>query len=165
MGFKSQRLEKPCLDLPTTEAARAELGARRKTSVTFKTCMHVQRAQSCICWLVCRIFKQHNQPLLMICSLCFLISRCSRLGLSSLAYLWRRDQSELLSEMISAGIEAVLIKVAAMGMQACYIFPKKHSYKHFFFKYWYFYYLQYYYHLRHNFILQIRKILCLHNYR
>ena len=27
--------------------------------------------------------------------------------------------------MISAGIEAVLIKVAAMGMQACYIFPKK----------------------------------------
>jgi len=46
------------------------------------------------------------------------------LGLSSLAYLWRRDQSELLSEMISAGIEAVLIKVAAMGMQACYFFKK-----------------------------------------
>jgi len=47
---------------------------------------------------------------------------CSRLEISSLAYLWRRDQSELLSEMISARIEAVLIKVAAMGMQAYYIF-------------------------------------------
>ena len=48
---------------------------------------------------------------------CFFFSlvRCSRLGLSSLAYLWRRDQQELLSEMISSGIEAVLIKVAAMG--------------------------------------------------
>lgn len=41
---------------------------------------------------------------------------CSRLGLSSLAYLWRRDQQELLSEMISSGIEAVLIKVAAMDL-------------------------------------------------
>jgi len=47
------------------------------------------------------------------------------LGLSSLAYLWRRDQSELLSEMISAGIKAVLIKVAAMGMQTCYFLSKK----------------------------------------
>ena len=46
--------------------------------------------------------------------------RCSRLGLSALAYLWRRDQTELLGEMISSGIEAVLIKVAAMGIQACY---------------------------------------------
>jgi len=42
---------------------------------------------------------------------------CSRLGISSLAYLWRRDQQELLSEMISSRIEAVLIKVAAMGKQ------------------------------------------------
>lgn len=41
---------------------------------------------------------------------------CSRLGLSSLAYLWRRDQQELLREMISSGLEAVLIKVAAMDL-------------------------------------------------
>lgn len=41
---------------------------------------------------------------------------CSRLGLSSLAYLWRRDQQELLSEMISSGIKAVLVKVAAMDL-------------------------------------------------
>ena len=47
----------------------------------------------------------------------FVISlSCSRLGLSSLAYLWRRDQQELLSEMISSGVEAVLVKVAAMGI-------------------------------------------------
>lgn len=41
---------------------------------------------------------------------------CSRLGLSSLAYLWRRDQQELLSEMISSGVKAVLVKVAAMDL-------------------------------------------------
>mgnify|MGYP003729809057 CR=1 FL=1 len=34
----------------------------------------------------------------------------------SLAYLWRRDQSELLQEMIDGGIEAVVIKVAALGL-------------------------------------------------
>ncbi|PFX20718.1 Diphthine--ammonia ligase [Stylophora pistillata] len=46
---------------------------------------------------------------------------CSRLGLSSLAYLWRRDQTELLGEMISSGVEAILIKVAAMDLS-----PKRH---------------------------------------
>lgn len=44
-------------------------------------------------------------------------SVCARLGLVSLAYLWRRDQSELLAEMIDAGINAVLIKVAALGIE------------------------------------------------
>ncbi|CAM0142061.1 unnamed protein product [Umbelopsis sp. WA50703] len=43
---------------------------------------------------------------------------CNRLGLISLAYLWRRDQKELLSEMASAGVGAILIKVAAMGLSA-----------------------------------------------
>ena len=35
----------------------------------------------------------------------------------SLAYLWQRDQADLLQEMIDAGVKAVLIKVASMGMQ------------------------------------------------
>lgn len=35
-----------------------------------------------------------------------------------MAYLWRRDQKELLSEMASAGVGAILIKVAAMGLSA-----------------------------------------------
>jgi len=43
---------------------------------------------------------------------------CNRLGLISLAYLWRREQKELLAEMAAAGVEAVLIKVAAMGLTA-----------------------------------------------
>ena len=43
------------------------------------------------------------------------VYRCDRLGLTSLAYLWRRDQKELLDEMIELGLEAVLIKVAAIG--------------------------------------------------
>lgn len=41
---------------------------------------------------------------------------CRRLGLTSLAYLWQRDQAELLSEMIDAGLTAVLIKVAGIGL-------------------------------------------------
>jgi diphthine-ammonia ligase len=40
---------------------------------------------------------------------------CQRLGLTSLALLWRREQSELLEEMISSGVSAVLVKVACIG--------------------------------------------------
>ena len=43
-------------------------------------------------------------------------SVCARLGLVSLGYLWRREQQELLREMIGAGVHAVLIKVAALGI-------------------------------------------------
>ncbi|XP_050540996.1 uncharacterized protein LOC126905392 [Daktulosphaira vitifoliae] len=46
---------------------------------------------------------------------------CSRLGLCSLSYLWRRDQKELLQEMIDCNIEAIVIKVAALGLD-----PTKH---------------------------------------
>ena len=42
---------------------------------------------------------------------------CSRLGLVSLAYLWQRNQEKLLSEMVDAGLDAILIKVAAYGLQ------------------------------------------------
>jgi len=37
------------------------------------------------------------------------------LNLKVLAYLWRREQQELLSEMIDSGMEAILIKTAALG--------------------------------------------------
>lgn len=50
---------------------------------------------------------------------------CSRLGLISLAYLWQRDQAELLDEMISAKIHAILIKVASYG-----IYPRRHLGRH-----------------------------------
>lgn len=46
---------------------------------------------------------------------------CARLQLRPLAYLWRRDQTELLREMISSGLNAILIKVAAFGLD-----PEKH---------------------------------------
>ncbi|XP_045536782.1 diphthine--ammonia ligase [Papilio machaon] len=46
---------------------------------------------------------------------------CQRLGLVCLAYLWRRNQKELLQEMIASGIEAIIIKVAALGLD-----PKVH---------------------------------------
>ncbi|XP_077228818.1 endoribonuclease isoform X2 [Tasmannia lanceolata] len=48
-------------------------------------------------------------------------SVCSRLGLVSLAYLWKHDQSLLLQEMITKGIVAITVKVAAMGLN-----PSKH---------------------------------------
>ncbi|KAL1722389.1 hypothetical protein EV715DRAFT_193280 [Schizophyllum commune] len=41
---------------------------------------------------------------------------CRRLGLTALCYLWQRDQGESLSEMVEAGLEAVLIKVAGIGL-------------------------------------------------
>jgi diphthine-ammonia ligase len=44
----------------------------------------------------------------------FLFS-CQRLNLQVLAYLWRRDQHELLNEMIDSNIQAILIKTAALG--------------------------------------------------
>ncbi|XP_077477749.1 diphthine--ammonia ligase [Stigmatopora argus] len=46
---------------------------------------------------------------------------CLRLGLQPLAYLWHRDQESLLSEMISSDVHAILIKVAAYGLD-----PDKH---------------------------------------
>lgn len=48
-------------------------------------------------------------------------SVCSRLGLVSLAYLWKQDQSLLLHDMITTGIVAITVKVAAMGLD-----PSKH---------------------------------------
>ncbi|KAH7916170.1 hypothetical protein BJ138DRAFT_1169482 [Hygrophoropsis aurantiaca] len=41
---------------------------------------------------------------------------CRRLALTPLCYLWQRNQGELLSEMIEAGLEAILIKVAGIGL-------------------------------------------------
>lgn len=43
---------------------------------------------------------------------------CSRLGLTVLAYLWQRDQFELLDEMKLAGMDSRLIKVAGAGLTA-----------------------------------------------
>lgn len=51
-----------------------------------------------------------NHTLTLLCS-------CRRLSLTPLCYLWQRDQAELLSEMIDAGMEAVLIKVAGIGLK------------------------------------------------
>ncbi|KAI9185208.1 hypothetical protein LWI28_005309 [Acer negundo] len=48
-------------------------------------------------------------------------SVCSRLGLVSLGYLWKQDQSLLLQEMIANDIKAITVKVAAMGLN-----PGKH---------------------------------------
>ncbi|SCZ94782.1 BZ3500_MvSof-1268-A1-R1_Chr12-1g03654 [Microbotryum saponariae] len=41
---------------------------------------------------------------------------CSRLGLVPIAYLWERNQADLLGEMVRAGMESVLVKVAGAGL-------------------------------------------------
>ncbi|XP_073683576.1 diphthine--ammonia ligase [Garra rufa] len=46
---------------------------------------------------------------------------CVRLQLQPLAYLWRRDQAALLREIISSGLHALIIKVAAYGLD-----PQRH---------------------------------------
>ena len=46
---------------------------------------------------------------------------CARLGLTSLAYLWHQPQAQLLRGMIEASIEAILVKVAVMGLS-----PRQH---------------------------------------
>ncbi|KAK6457689.1 adenine nucleotide alpha hydrolase [Scheffersomyces xylosifermentans] len=43
---------------------------------------------------------------------------CGRLNLTSLTYLWQRNQEELMQEMISNDLDARLIKVAAIGLNA-----------------------------------------------
>nr|XP_034966329.1 diphthine--ammonia ligase isoform X8 [Zootoca vivipara] len=46
---------------------------------------------------------------------------CKRLTLQPLAYLWRQNQETLLKEMISSDLQAIIIKVAAFGLD-----PDKH---------------------------------------
>lgn len=46
---------------------------------------------------------------------------CKRLNLQPLAYLWRRNQEDLLREMILSNVQATIIKVAAFGLD-----PEKH---------------------------------------
>ena len=46
---------------------------------------------------------------------------CDSLGLASLSFMWRRDQSELMAEMVESGVHAILVKVACLGLV-----PEKH---------------------------------------
>ncbi|CAH6718629.1 diphthine--ammonia ligase [[Candida] jaroonii] len=43
---------------------------------------------------------------------------CDRYGLTSLAFLWQRDQRELMTEMCANELDARLIKVAAIGLES-----------------------------------------------
>ena len=43
-------------------------------------------------------------------------SVCLRLCLTPLAFLWRRDQAELLQEMVDTGMESILIKVTSRSL-------------------------------------------------
>lgn len=45
-----------------------------------------------------------------------LLNSCHRLQLTSLTYLWQQDQQELLERMIQNQVHAIIIKVAAIGL-------------------------------------------------
>ncbi|EGG21287.1 endoribonuclease L-PSP domain-containing protein [Cavenderia fasciculata] len=49
---------------------------------------------------------------------------CSRLGFTSFCYLWRREEDQLLRDMIDSKMGAILIKTASMGLV-----PSKHLMK------------------------------------
>ncbi|MES1912589.1 MAG: hypothetical protein MHM6MM_004840, partial [Cercozoa sp. M6MM] len=42
---------------------------------------------------------------------------CKRLGLVSLSFLWQRDQTELLNEMLESRMNVILVKTAVMGLE------------------------------------------------
>eukprot|EP00842_Homolaphlyctis_polyrhiza_P002163 jgi/Hompol1/2948/HPOL_003073-RA len=46
---------------------------------------------------------------------------CARLGLISLAFLWQGRQEKLLLDMIHSNVDAILIKVAALGLSEAHL--------------------------------------------
>jgi len=48
-------------------------------------------------------------------------NRCERLGLVSLSYLWQREQHQLLDDMCQCPLEAILIKVASLGLKISHL--------------------------------------------
>lgn len=70
-------------------------------------CQHISGFGSSMCqclyWRVWQLLKVE--------------SSCRRLGLTALSYLWQRDQAELLQEMVDCEVNAVLIKVAGIGLK------------------------------------------------
>ena len=50
---------------------------------------------------------------------------CRRLELVSLAFLWRIDQQRLLRDILSSGVDAIIVKIGSLGL-----FPDKHLGKH-----------------------------------
>ena len=45
-------------------------------------------------------------------------SVCKKLGLVSLAFMWMRNQSDLLQEMVNFKVNAIIVKVACIGLNS-----------------------------------------------
>lgn len=46
---------------------------------------------------------------------------CQRLGLTSLCFLWQRDQQSLLQDMVDDGMKAIMVKIASMGLKVSFL--------------------------------------------
>ena len=81
-----------------------------------------ERLKGCLCFvsLILCIYLTNKCQFSCFCE-CngWLFFSCDRLDLIVLAYLWERDQTTLLKEMIDCQVEAIVIKVATMGNVCC----------------------------------------------
>lgn len=91
-------------------------GRARELTAGFQTAMPEVKAVACGAILsnYQRVRVEHVYASTRSCAV--LIPRsCARLNLIPIAFLWERNQEELLSEMVSAGMGSVLVKVAGAG--------------------------------------------------
>ena len=118
--FIKSFLKKPCTSVHPVWSTRTYVYDQKR----WPRRVVVKHGFSCFCskilllskklynkWLVCD--RHYNFSFKYLC-------RCGRLGLTSLAYLWRRNQEELLNEIIKCDVRAILIKVAALGKHYVY---------------------------------------------
>lgn len=91
----------------------------RKSIQISKACLLARSCQiiNVFEWSMCKDEHTSWSFTVLISSSC----RCNRLGLKSFAYLWERDQRELLAEMADNGVQAILVKVAAMGLKPVHL--------------------------------------------
>ena len=91
-------------------ACRGWISARRS----------IRKSKLCLREPFCPITSE-NASKTCIFSSFVLPSSCNRLNLVSLAYLWEREQKELLNDMIQSGLVARVIKTATMGLDRRHI--------------------------------------------
>ncbi|EDK43079.1 hypothetical protein LELG_01257 [Lodderomyces elongisporus NRRL YB-4239] len=113
-----------CLDVPLYRQAITGLSSNQNLEYLytkgdeiedlFQLISHVQKTHPDLEAVSCGAILSHYQRTRVE-------NVCGRLNLTSLTYLWQRDQNELMLEMCQAGLDARLVKVAAIGLNATHL--------------------------------------------
>ncbi|CCI44796.1 unnamed protein product [Albugo candida] len=112
-----------CMDVPLWTAAIA--GKPNTTDLMYNTAVDGDEVEDMYQLLLqVKIVQKEVPDLEGVCSGAILSSYqrnrvenvCHRLQLTSLTYLWQQDQQELLERMIQNRVHAIIIKVAAIGL-------------------------------------------------